>query len=144
MLSPGYPLIEAAKTVGMDQMKAELEPDNLMEELKRETIRLAPLLRRAPHHLDRIAGQIEQGRLTVRVSMFSDENDVRFLSRLVNRAVLAFVGASLGVVSAMLFALPTGPLITDNITLFDLLGFVGMFAGAIIIMRVVLEILNER
>jgi ubiquinone biosynthesis protein len=144
MLSPGYPLIEAAKTVAMDQMKAELKPDNLAEELKRETIRLAPILRRAPHHLDRIAGQIEQGRLTVRVSMFSDENDVRLLSRLVNRAVLAFVGAALGVVSAMLFALDTEPLITDNITLFDLLGFVGMFAGAVLIMRVVLEILNER
>jgi ubiquinone biosynthesis protein len=144
MLSPGYPLIDAAKTVAMDQMKAELKPDNLAEELKRETIRLAPILRRAPHHLDRIAGQIEQGRLTVRVSMFSDENDVRLLSRLVNRAVLAFVGAALGVVSAMLFALDTGPLITDNITLFDLLGFVGMFAGAVLIMRVVLEILNER
>ena len=36
------------------------------------------------------------------------------------------------------------PSATDNITLFDLLGFVGMFAGAILIMRVVLEILNER
>jgi ubiquinone biosynthesis protein len=144
MLSPGYPLIDAAKTVGMDQMKAELEPENLVEELKRETIRLAPMLRRAPHHLDRIAGQIEQGRLTVRVNMFSNEDDVRFLTRLVNRAVLAFIGAALGVVSAMLFALGTGPLITNNITLFDLLGFIGMFAGAVLIMRVVLEILNER
>lgn len=144
VLSPGYPIIEAAKTVATDQMKVGLRPENLGEELKRETIRLAPLLRRAPHHLDRIAGQIEQGRLTVRVNMFSNENDVRFLSRLVNRAVLAFIGAALGVVSAMLFALATGPLITDNITLFDLLGFVGMFAGAILIMRVVLEILNER
>lgn len=144
MLSPGYPIIEAAQTVAMDQMKAQLTPDNLGEELKRETIRLAPLLRRAPHHLDRIAGQIEQGRLTVRASLFSDAEDVKVIARFVNRAILAFVGAALGVVSAMLFALETGPLITNNITLFDLLGFVGMFAGAILIMRVVLEILNER
>jgi ubiquinone biosynthesis protein len=76
--------------------------------------------------------------------MFSDVEDVRVVARFANRAILAFIGAALGVVSAMLFALPTGPLITDNITLFDLLGFVGMFAGAILIMRVVLEILNER
>ncbi len=143
-LSPGYPIIDAAQGVAMGQLEAELTPDNLAEEVKRETIRLAPLLRRAPVQLDRIAGQIEQGRLNVRVSLFSNETDVRVVSRLVNRAVLAFIGAALGIVSAMLFQIGEGPALSDNVGLFDLLAFIGLFSGAILIMRVVLEVLRER
>jgi ubiquinone biosynthesis protein len=144
VLSPGYPIIDAAQGVAVGQLEAELTPENLMEEVKRETIRLAPLLRRAPVQLDRIAGQIEQGKASVRVSLFSNEDDVRVVSRLVNRFVLAFVGAALGIVSAMLFQLEEGPQLSENVGLFDLLAFVGLFSGAILIMRVVLEVLRER
>jgi hypothetical protein len=87
---------------------------------------------------------MEQGKLSFRVRMFSDDDDIRVISRFVNRAVLAFVGATLGVVSAMLLAIPSDHLITDNVGLLQLLGFIGLFAGSILIMRVVLEILRER
>jgi hypothetical protein len=58
--------------------------------------------------------------------MFSDEDDVRFVSRLINRAVLAFVGATLGVVSVMLIQTPSDYLLTDNVGLLQALGFVGL------------------
>jgi ubiquinone biosynthesis protein len=144
VLSPGFPMISAAKKVAKAEMISALRPENLADDLKREVIHLAPLLRRAPHHLDRIAGQMEQGKLSFRVRMFSDDDDIRVISRLINRAVLAFVGATLGVVSAMLLAIPSDHLITDNVGLLQLLGFIGLFAGSILIMRVVLEILRER
>lgn len=144
LLSPGYPMIEAAKKAAKSEMLDALRPENLTEDVKREVIRLAPVLRRAPHHLDRIAGQIEQGKLAFRVRMFSDEDDIRVISRLINRGVLAFVGAALGVVSAMLLQIPSDHLITDNVGLLQVLGFIGLFAGSILIMRVVLEILRER
>lgn len=144
VLSPGFPMIDAAKKVAKAEMLSDLKPENLTNELKREIVHLAPVLRRAPHHLDRIAGQIEQGKLAFRVRMFSDEDDIRVISRLINRGVLAFIGATLGVVSAMLIQIPSDHLITDNVGLLQLLGFVGLFAGSILIMRVVLEILRER
>ena len=144
VLSPGYPIIDAAQRVAKAEMLSALKPENLADELKREVIHLAPVLRRAPHHLDRIAGQVEQGKLAFRVRMFSDDDDIRFISRLINRSVLAFVGATLGVVSAMLLQIPNDQLITDNVGLLQVLGFVGLFAGSILIMRVVLEILRER
>ena len=144
MLSPNYPMIDAAQHVAKDEMRDALRPENLADDLKREVIHLAPILRRAPHHLDRIAGQIEQGNLAFRVRMFSDEDDIRFVSRLINRAILAFIGATLGVVSVMLIQLPNDYLLTDNVGLLQALGFVGLFAGSILIMRVVLEILRER
>ena len=144
VLSPRYPIIDAAQGVAKEEMMSALRPENLTDGLKREVVRLAPVLRRVPHHLDRIAGQVEQGKLTFRVRMFSDEDDVRIISRLINRGVLAVIGATLGVVSAMLLGIPSDHLITDNVGLLQMLGFVGLFAGSILIMRVVLEILRER
>jgi ubiquinone biosynthesis protein len=143
VLSPDYPVIDAARSMATDRADDVLNPENLAEQAKREVIRVAPLLRRMPHHLDRIAGQIEKGNLSVRVSMFSNPEDLRALSGLLNRFVLAFIGASLGVVSVMLLQTDGGASITDNVGLFDLLGVGGLFAGAILIMRVVLEVLRE-
>lgn len=144
LLSPDYPIIAAAQEIAAGELQASLSIENLGEEVKKELIHLAPIIRRAPYHVDRIADQMERGRFTVRVSLFSDDNDVRVLSHLANRAILAFIGATLGVVSAMLFQLTDGPTLTENVSIYDLLGWIGMFAGATLIMRVVLDALNDR
>ncbi len=143
VLDPEFAIVDAAKSIASEEIRRDLRPDNLTDQAKREAIRVAPLLRRVPHHLDRIAGQIESGRVTVRLRLFSDDDDLRVISRLVNRIVLVAVGSALGVVSALLFGLTTGPTLSPNVRLFDLLGFIGLFAGAVLIMRVVLEILRE-
>jgi ubiquinone biosynthesis protein len=144
VLSPDYPIIEAAQKVAKSEMIDALRPENLSDEFKKEVIRLAPMLRRAPHHLDRIAGQLEDGNLAFRVRMFTDPHDVSVLSRLINRGVLAFIGATLGVVSTMLIQIDSTITVTSNIGLLEILGYVGLFFGSILIMRVVLEILRER
>ena len=144
ILSPNYPIIDAAQKVAKTEMMNALRPENLSDEFKKEVIRLAPILRRGPHHLDRIAGQLEDGNLAFRVRMFTDPHDVTVLSRLINRAVLAFVGATLGVVSVLLIQLNADLGITANIDLMEMLGYIGLFFGSILIMRVVLEIMRER
>ena len=144
ILSPGYPIIEAAQKVAKSEMMNALKPENLTDEFKKEVIRLAPILRRAPHHLNRIAGQLEDGNLAFRVRMFTDPHDVSVLSRLINRGVLAFIGATLGVVSTMLLQIDSDLPVTSNIDLIALLGYIGLFFGSVLIMRVVLEIFRER
>ena len=64
------------------------------------------------------------------------------LSTLVNRAVLAFLAATLGIVSVMLFQINRIEL-TSLFTLFDLLGFIGLLAGSTLMMRVAIEVLSE-
>jgi ubiquinone biosynthesis protein len=144
ILSPDYPIIEAAQKVAKSEMINAIKPENLTDEFKKEITRLAPILRRAPHHLDRIAGQLEDGNLAFRVRMFTDPDDVSVLSRLINRGVLAFIGASLGVVSTMLLQIDSGLPFTSNIDLLELLGYIGLFFGSVLIMRVVLDILRDR
>ena len=143
-LSPNYPLIERAQKLASEQMQTTITPDTLALEAKNEVIRLAPLLRRAPVHMDRIAGQLERGKLGVRVSLLSGEQDVRVISTLVNRFVLAFIGIGLGVVSVMLFSVETDVFVVRHIDMFDILGFIGLFTGATLIMRVALDVFREQ
>ena len=138
-LSPGYPLIDAAKDVASDRVTAMFAPDNVAEMTRTELIRLAPILQRAPRHLDRIGGQLARGELTTRVSLFSTPDDARLVVTLVNRAVLAFLGAALGLVSTLLLRTPGGIGLFGDTTLLEVLGYFGLIAGAVLMMRVVMQ-----
>jgi ubiquinone biosynthesis protein len=143
MLSPDFNLITAAEDLAGVEMQRWTQPDSMKDLLEREAIQLAPILQRFPRHVDRIAAQIERGELSTRVSLFSNARDVRVISRLVNRAILAFIGFTLGIVSTRLLAASGGPELTGELTLLDLLGYLGLFGGAILVMRVVVEVLRD-
>lgn len=143
LLSPGFNLVAAARGFARQEMYQSLSPETLNEDLKREVVRLAPILRRAPYQIDRITGQLARGEMGVRVSLFATDADTAWLGSVVNRALLAFLGAVLGIVSVMLFQTQGGPSLTDNISLFQLLGYIGLFGGAVLVMRVILEVLRE-
>ncbi|MGI9615569.1 MAG: ABC1 kinase family protein [Acidimicrobiales bacterium] len=139
-LDPDFALIDSAREVVGTDFRQELTPSNLSEALRDEVIALAPMLRRAPRHLDRIAGQLVRGELTARVSIFSHRRDVEVINALLNRLILGMLGAALGLVSVLLFRTDGGPQLATDLSLFQLLGFIGLIGGAILVMRVVLEI----
>lgn len=53
------------------------------------------------------------------------------------------LAVGLGIVSAMLFGLEKGPYLTTNLSVYDLPASVGLLAGAVLIMRVVLAALTD-
>ena len=69
---------------------------------KDELLKVAPLLRRMPRHVDRVATIVERGDLRARISLLSSEDDVRLLTRLLNRVLLAFLGGIVGFMSVIL------------------------------------------
>jgi ubiquinone biosynthesis protein len=142
-LVPGYQVIDAAMRVGSSLVTEQLTPERLRATARDELVKLAPLLQRAPRHLDRIATLVERGELRTRISVLSDPHDVRVLTRLVNRAVLALVGSTLGVVSAVLLGVEGGPVLASGVRLLDVLGYAGLFAGVVLILRVVLAAVSE-
>lgn len=142
-LSPGYPTIDEAQKVATEWMRERVTPETLQEAAKSELIRMAPLLRRLPRHVDRLATSIERGNLRARVSLFSDERDVRFVTKLVNRAILALMGGFVGLVGVFLVGTTGGPPFAGETTLYEFFGYFSLFCSVVLIMRVIVAVLHD-
>jgi ubiquinone biosynthesis protein len=142
-LCPGYPTIDEAQKVATEWMRERITPETLLEVAKSELIRMVPLLRRLPRHVDRLATSIERGNLRARVSLFSDERDVRFVTKLVNRAILALMGGFVGLVGVFLVGTTGGPPFAGETTLYEFFGYFSLFCGVVLIMRVIVAVLHD-
>lgn len=108
LLAPGFLVIDAAQGIAREWAKDRLTPGTLQDMARQELVALAPLLRRLPRHADRLATIAERGDLRANVSLFRDAEDVRGVTRLVNRAVLAFLGGVVGAISVVLLGIDGG------------------------------------
>jgi ubiquinone biosynthesis protein len=142
-LSPDFPVIARAQVIAGEWARDRMAPSGLGEMAKNEVLKLAPLLRRLPRHVDRLATIVERGDLRARVSLFSVQDDVNVVTRLVNRILLAFLGGAVGVMSVVLIGISGGPEFTGETTLYELLGYFGLFCGTILIMRVLVSIFRD-
>jgi hypothetical protein len=123
--------------------RASLAPGSLEELARRELGSLALLLRRTPRQLDRIATIVQRGDLQARVRLFADAEDVRTVTRLLNRVVLAGLGGLVGVLSVMLLGTRGGPPFTGDTSLFQFFGYFGLFCSTVLILRVIVAILRD-
>ncbi|MGE5333964.1 MAG: ABC1 kinase family protein, partial [Nitrososphaerota archaeon] len=144
LLAPDFDVINEAKTVGAQWMQDSFGPTSLRRAATDEMLGILPLLQRLPRRLDRITAAIERNQLTANVRLFSDEEDARLISRLVSRAVLAFMGVGLAIASVLLLGLSGGPQISSTLTVYQLFGYFGLFCSAVLLLRVVVAIARER
>jgi ubiquinone biosynthesis protein len=121
-----------------------LAPTSLRDAAGDELLALLPLLRRLPRRLDRIATAVERGTLSTNVRLFADQRDARVVAALVNRAVLAFLGIGFGIVSVVLLGTRGGPALTPTTRAFQLLGYLSLFFGVVLVLRVVIAIVRDR
>lgn len=143
VLSPGYQVIDAAQRIAGTWAREALQAATVNELAKDEVVRLLPVLRRLPRHLDRLASIVERGDLRVRISLLSMPDDLRALTLLVNRVVMAFLGGVVGVMSVMLIGIRGGPEFTGRTTLYEFFGYFGLFCSTVLIMRVLVAIFRD-
>lgn len=142
-LSPGYPMIDVVADLGGAEMRGRMMPGSAAEFVQQEWAQLGPLLRRAPRHLDRIATLLEHGRLTTRLRLFTDAEEVRVLERLLNRVVLTLLSIGVGLVSVQLLGTEGGPALgLVGLTLMEALGWTGLTLAVILLLRVLLAVLR--
>ena len=143
-LVPGYPVVDRVAERGGEELKSRTAPGDISEFVQQEWAQVGPLLRRAPRHLDRIATQLQHGGLVTRVRLFSDGDDVRVVERLVNRVVLTAVALGAGLLSVLMLGTTTGPLLAGTqLRLLEVLGWIGLFASTVLLLRVLLGVLRS-
>jgi ubiquinone biosynthesis protein len=142
-LCPGYPVIQAAQDFAPELIQERMAGVPFADRIQDEATALLPILRRVPRHLDRVATMLERGQVRVGVSPLATERDARIVSRLVNRMIIAFVGATVGVVSVLMLGLSGGPVLSGSVTLFDVFGYIGLVLSIVLLLRVVAAALRE-
>ena len=142
-LAPGYQTIDAAERVAREWISARITTDSLQEVAREELLRLAPMLRRLPTQVDRMLTTAQRDGIRTRVSLFADDRDVRVMTLLVNRFVLALTGGAVGLVSVLLISIDGGPGFAGSTSLFRLFGYFGLFCATVLIMRVLVAILRD-
>ena len=110
--------------------------------IRNELLSALPRLRKLPEQVDRILTLTGRGELRLRTII--DEDGRRILRTLVNRALLAGIGAVLLVVSTLLLVSPdAGPAVADRTGLFDIFGYGGLLAGVVLVLRVVAAVARD-
>jgi ubiquinone biosynthesis protein len=144
MLRPGYPFVERVADHAGIEVRERLAPASAAELLQREWVDLAPLVRRVPRQLDRITGDLATGRLSARVRLLAHPEDRRVVESLLDKLVVAGIGVGLLATSVAMIAVEAGPaIVTADLTLLAALGWVGLFAGAVLVLRVLLDVLRS-
>ncbi|WIG57461.1 MAG: Ubiquinone biosynthesis monooxygenase UbiB [Ktedonobacterales bacterium] len=144
VLAPNFAIMDEARTLATRWVRESLVPSSLAKSVGDEIQALLPILRRLPRRLDRITEIAERGSLTVKVRLFADTHDEAVITSLSSRAILAFLGAAVGVISVLLLGTSGGPVFAGVITLFQIMGYLGLCASVALIMRVVIAVLRDR
>ena len=113
--------------------------------MQKELLRAMPSLRTLPGHAEAIGGQLRSGQLTIRTQRFADADEAAFVRDLANRAMLAAVGL-VGILTSAIRAARVDGASADATEARTLegIGYVGLFLGTVITMRVVALVVRDR
>ncbi|MDQ2846293.1 MAG: AarF/UbiB family protein [Actinomycetota bacterium] len=142
-LAPQFDLVTEARAVAADLVTDQVNAETLKSAAIDEIVALAPILRRLPRRLERIAAAAEHGRFNVNIRPLADERDRAFISSLLNQVLLAVIAASTGIMSVVLLATDGGPMVTKAVSLYALIGYNLLLVAAILGLRVVAPIFRR-
>jgi ubiquinone biosynthesis protein len=132
VISPGLSVASVATDLAAP---AEHAPD-WETVIRDEVMSMLPRLRRLPDRIDRITMLAARGDLRMRSVV--DEDGNRILRTLVNRALLATIGAAFLLGGTLLLvAAEEGPAVSGGTGLFEILSYGGLLAGSVLLLRVV-------
>jgi ubiquinone biosynthesis protein len=144
VLDPGFQILDEAKQLAGKAGLRAFGPDALARAAGEDLFKLAPLLRRIPARLDRITAAMERNEHGYNVRLLAHDDDRRLIQRFFARAVIAFLSAAIGLISALLLGEDQGIAVTKNLTLTQALGYAGLIAATVLGMRVLVAISRDR
>jgi ubiquinone biosynthesis protein len=143
-VAPDFMLTAELKKAALEKFRVlEHRPQAVVGLVHSEVERWAPLVRRLPRHLDRIATLAERGDMRFRISLFSTASDVETVTRLVNRFVLSGLGVGVGILGVALLAIHAGPVLQSGIRLYSLMGGLALLVSLVLILRVTVAVMRD-
>jgi ubiquinone biosynthesis protein len=143
-LVPNFKIVDESRKVAGRLLAETITPRSLEQAARDELLTQLPVLHRLPRRIDQLAASIERGDLRLHVDLFETEASRRLVLEVAGRATLAFVGATFGLMSTLLLGMAGGPTLSTSLTLFHLLGYVGLFMSGVLLLRVIIGVAHDR
>jgi ubiquinone biosynthesis protein len=142
-IAPGYSFAHRATELARPMVEPD-DTDVMGDQLQKELLRALPSLRTLPGHAEAVGAQLRAGQLSIRTRRFADADEAAFVRDLTNRAVLAAVGLVGLVTSAVLLLASASTGDANDAATLEGIGYIGLFLGSVITMRVVALVVRER
>jgi ubiquinone biosynthesis protein len=135
-LAPGFDIIRESLSFSDTEITAQLAPVDLKDMAIKEVLELVPLLRRLPRRFDRITAGIERGQLSANVRLLADPRDQEVFSGYLHQALVCVLAAATGIMAVVLLASQGGPLISQGVRLYAVVGYNLLVISAPLAIRV--------
>ena len=123
-------------------IKSKATPQNIketvMEGFEEDVLNMLPKLKTLPKRVDNIVSKVENGDLTLRVSFFSDEHNVKYVNSILSLLFMSIAGISFGLLSlgALLLAqFDTG----GEYSFLNVFGYAGLSLSVVMLIRVTIQ-----
>ncbi len=143
-MAPGFAFAQETQALAAPMVMPAGDTDAVNEQMQKELLRALPSLRTLPGHAEAIGSQLRSGQLTLRTRRFADADEAAFVRDLANRAMLAAVGLVGILTAAVLLLAASGAADTNEAATLEGIGYVGLFLGSVITMRVVALVVRDR
>ena len=144
LLDPDFDLITEARAYGEARATSAFRPASLVDALNNEVLSLLPMLKRMPRRIDQITADLEAGRLGLNMRLLAHPQDRQMIRSLVHEIILTFLAGVTGIMATMLLISDGGPMVTSNLTLYQLFGYTLVGIASIFALRVVFDIFRRR
>ncbi|GHH68353.1 ubiquinone biosynthesis protein UbiB [Streptosporangium violaceochromogenes] len=135
LISPDFDVVEAARRQSREMMREATAPEAVRADLESRVAGYLPVLQRLPRRINKLAEDLENGRISLNIRPLSDERDRRFLTGLVQQVVVAILAAAATLGAIVLIAADVGPMVIPGLRLFGLVGFALLLVGFVLALR---------
>jgi ubiquinone biosynthesis protein len=143
-LEEQFDIVSESRALAAAQRIQALTPAEVQRTTTDELASLLPTARSIVRRGDRLAGALEQGRLTLNLRLFAHPDDRWMATAALQQVLLAFLGAALGIMATLLLGGTGGPRLTAGLGLHQLLGYGMLTVASLLILRVLAGILQPR
>ncbi|MER5887228.1 AarF/UbiB family protein [Streptomyces sp. NPDC001941] len=135
-LAPGFNIVNESRAFAAEEVNEHLRPATLRQTVTDELMAMLPVLRRIPRRADRITADLERGRLTLNVRLFSHKDDERVAARLLHQAMTTVLAATSGIMAVLLLGSDGGPEVSNSLSLYAVFGYNLLVFSIILMLRV--------
>ncbi len=142
-LAPGFDVVAEARRFAAERLTEQWRTASPRQLVTDELVTLLPMLRRVPRRVDRILAATEGGRLAVNVRLFADERDRRYATGLLQQLLLTVLGATAGLMAVLLLGTSGGPVLNEDVGLYQLIGYFLLIISSVLVLRVLVLIFRR-